>query len=387
MKVALVFDDAFNRPDGVQEYMRALAVYLARQGHVVDVLCSGDGGQPSAGVSAVHSLTRNVGVEYNGNRVRTPLPASRRRIRALLDAERYDVIHVMSPHSPVFAARVVAQARKLEARLRGGGAPWSVRIVGTFTILPDGGSSARGIRFLGRLLRRNLAHFDAFCGLSGPASDLVNDAYGLPSTPIPAPVDVAALRTQAVARPWQNSAPADRVVIAFMGRMVERKGVLELVAALAALPAEVRRQVLVRLGGRGPLLEQVRAAVSAAGLEETVSLEGFIADEDKGGFLAAADIAVFPATGGESFGIVLIEAMAAGAQAVLAGNNPGYTWTIDDPDAVIDARDTRAFAATLEYLITDAQARAELHRRQESRLAAFDLPVVGEQIEELYGWR
>lgn len=375
MKIAIVLDDALARPDGVQQYVRAVAAHFGTAGHDVHVLCSGEAGEPPLGVTAVHSLTRNVGVTFNGNALRSPLPASRSRLRALLDRERFDVIHVMSPHSPVFAGRVVEIARSLQAR--------SVRIVGTFMILPDGGTSDVGIRVLGRALRRNLRKFDAFSGLSGPAAVLATEAFGMPAEPTPGPVDIAALRAQATRKPWPETGEG-RTVVTFLGRLVERKGVLELIAALAAMPVHLRQESTVRIGGRGPLLERAREEVTRLGLGEWISFDGFIADEDKGGYLAAADVAVFPATGGESFGIVLVEAMAAGAGCVLAGDNPGYAWTLGDPQAVVDPRDTPAFAAALERLIADPAARATLHARQQARVRDFDVAVVGAQLERLY---
>lgn len=378
MKVAFVIDDALDKPDGVQAYVRSLASYLGSAGHEVHVLCSGDAGEPPAGVTAVHSLTRNVSVRFNGNSLRTPLPASRARIRQLLEAQRFDVIHVMSPHSPLFASRVVDEARALQAR--------TVRIVGSFVILPDGRGSDLGTKALGRALRRNVRRFDAFTGLSGPATEFASAAYRVKCVTSPAPIDVKAMRNQALAKPW----PAGRegsVVVAFLGRLVDRKGVLELVEALAAIPYELRDKLEVRIGGRGPLSGQVEAAVESHGLSRVVTLCGFVSDEDKAGFLAAADIAVFPATGGESFGIVLIEAMAAGAGAVLAGDNPGYAWTIGDPEAVVDATDTAAFASRLATLIAEPSVRERLHQRQQERVAEFDLARVGAQIEAVYGWR
>ena len=376
MKIALVIDDALARPDGVQEYVRAIAAYLGAQGHTVHVICSGEAGEPPRGVAAVHSLARNVGVSFNGNALRSPLPARRSRVRALVRRERFDVIHVMSPHSPVLAGRVVREAR----RAHGG----EVRIVGTFVILPDSGTSDLGIRFLGRVLRRNLRLFDALCGLSGPAAHLAAEAYGLAAHAIPSPIDVDAMRAQALARPWHEPKNG-RITVTFLGRLVERKGVLELIAALAELPPDAREAVAVRIGGRGPLGDEVRRAIGRAGLEDRVTLDGFIADADKPGYLASADLAVFPATGGESFGVVLLEAMAAGSGAVLAGDNPGYAWTMGDPDAMVNPRDPSAFAASLARLITEPERREELHRRQQARVRDFDSAVVGAQLEELYG--
>ncbi|WP_062462777.1 glycosyltransferase family 4 protein [Demequina soli] len=378
MKIALVLDDSIDRPDGVQQYVLTLAGYLTRAGHDVHVLCSTASPRPDV---TVHSLARNVGVTFNGNGLRIPLPTSRRAIRAVLARERYDVIHVQTPHSPLFAARVVDEARALFGD--------AVRIVGTFHILPDGRVSSWGTHVLGRVLRRNLRRFDAFLAVSAPAASFAASAFGISARVVPCPVDVAGFAAAgsgaAEARSEAAVPGVDRpLVVAFLGRLVERKGVLELVRALAELPDEVQDLIEVRLGGRGPLLGEVEAAVEANGLER-VALPGFVAEEDKAAFYASADIAVFPATGGESFGIVLVEAMASGAGVVLAGANPGYLSVIGSrPEVSVDARDTEAFADALERLVLDADLRAELHAAQAAGVLRFDVETVGAQVVEAY---
>lgn len=368
----MVLDDSIDRPDGVQQIVLRLGAFLTGLGHEVHYLCSSS----SRTDLTVHSLARNVGVTFNGNGLRIPLPTSRAAIRALLERERYDVIHVTIPHSPLFAARVVDEARRLQAR--------SVRIVGSFVILPDSRLSARATHLLGRVLRRNLRKFDAFSALSEPAGEFAREAFGISTSVIGSPIDVDAFRAAADAVARVPGADG-RLVVAFLGRLVERKGVLELVRALDALPREVLDRIEVRIGGKGPLLGEVEAAIASQELDH-VHLVGFVAEEDKPAFLADADIAVFPATGGESFGIVLIEAMAAGAGVVLAGANPGYLSVIGDrPEVSVDPRDANAFAAALERLILDADLRAELHAEQAERVRAFDVDVVAGQTMELYG--
>ncbi|NYI42384.1 glycosyltransferase family 4 protein [Demequina lutea] len=375
MKIALVIDDALARPDGVQEYVRTIGRAMGERGHEVHVLCSGDAGEAPAGIARVVSLTDNVGVTFNGNGLRTPRPASRRRLREHLAAERYDVIHVQTPHSPFFAARVVRQARRMQGT--------AVRIVATFHILPDGAVSEWATRALGLTLRRNLRLFDAFAAVSAPAAAFAKRAFGIDAAVIPNAVRVDDIAAQASAKPWPAD-PAGRTIIAFLGRLVERKGAVELVEAFAMLPPRVRGKVALRIGGRGPLASRIEGLIAQHELEGSVTLEGFISDEDKPGFMAAADLAVFPAIGGESFGIVLTEAMAAGSGAVLGGDNPGYAWTLDNPDAVVNPRDTGAFAARLGALLTDSDARAVLHAQQTERVKDFDVAVVAERVAALY---
>ena len=374
MKIALVLDDSIDRPDGVQQIVRSLESYLTRVGHEVHIICS----VSQSSDPHVHSLARNAAVTFNGNSLKTPLPAPRAAIRELLERERFDVIHVQTPHSPFFAGRVVEEARKLQAR--------SVRIVGSFVILPDSRLSAIATRGLGLLLRRNLRKFDAFSSLSEPAVVFARESLGIESVVIPVGIDIAAFQA-AVHTPRPSRGADDKLVLAFLGRLVERKGVLELIAALALLTPEVLARVEVRIGGRGPLMDKAEEAVARHGLGDIVTFAGFVAEEDKPQFFADADIAVFPATGGESFGIVLIEAMAAGAGVVLAGANPGYLSVIGpQPEVSVDASDTAAFAAALTRLITDPALRAELHAEQQEHVKQFDLTAVGEQMmRELYG--
>jgi phosphatidylinositol alpha-mannosyltransferase len=374
VKVALVLDDSIDRPDGVQQYVRFLESYLTRVGHEVHIICSvSESTDPR-----VHSLARNTHVKFNGNALRTPLPASRKAIRELLDRERFDVIHVMTPHSPFFAGRVVEEARKLQAR--------SVRVVATFVILPDSRFSALATRGLGVLLRNNLRKFDRFAALTQPAADFAKQSLGIEAVAIPAGVDVAAYQAAATERRPERG-PDDTLVLSFLGRLVERKGVLELLDAVALLPASVLGKLDVRIAGKGPLLGAAEARIAQHGLADVVRMVGFVSEEDKPQFLADADVAVFPALGGESFGIVLIEAMAAGAGVVLAGANPGYLAVIGDrPEVSVDASNATVFAAALERLLADPNLRATLHAAQQEQLKVFDLQAVGDRVlRELYG--
>jgi phosphatidylinositol alpha-mannosyltransferase len=374
VKVALVLDDSIDRPDGVQQWVRALGGYLEGVGHEVHYVCSvSESDDPR-----VHAIARNVSVKFNGNGLQTPLPASRAQVRELLEREDFDVIHVQTPHSPVLAGRVVDEARKLRAR--------SVRIVGTFLILPTGRLASLATRALGVALRKNLRKFDVINGVSPASVEFARESFGIEPVLIPLAIDTTAFaKAVRVARAERRA--GDKLVLAFLGRLVERKGALELIEALALLDRETLDGLDVRIGGRGPLLGDAEALVEKYGLGSVVSFAGFVSEEDKPQFYADADIAVFPSTGGESFGIVLIEAMASGAGVVVAGANPGYLSVINDrPEVSVDARDTAAFAETLRRLIEDADLRAELHDEQAEHVKQFDLAVVGERVlREMYG--
>lgn len=372
MKVALVLDDSLDRPDGVQQYVLTIGAYLARVGHEVHYVCSSTTRQD---LPHVHSLARNTSVRFNGNVLRIPLPTSRRHLRALLQRERFDVIHVQTPHSPMFAGRIVSEARRVQGS--------SVAIVGTFLILPTGLAARAGTRALGLLLRRNLRLFDRFCAISPAAVDFSRRAFRVHAEMIPAAVDVSAIASAVPKSSRKRRGP--RVVIAFLGRLVDRKGAVELIEALALVDPAIRATLDVRVGGRGPLMDDMKRRIATHGLGMVVTMEGFLAEADKPRFLAEADLAVFPATGGESFGVVLVEAMASGAGAVLGGDNPGYRSVLgDSPDVIIDAENPRAFADHLERLASDPAARERIGADQRARVRQFDIAVVGPAIEAFY---
>jgi len=183
--------------------------------------------------------------------------------------------------------------------------------------------------------------------------------------------------------PSKNSVPR----ILFLGRLVERKGARYLLEAVAYL----RDHQLfdgpfdVVVGGKGELSEQLQHFVREHGLKDIVTFPGFIPETDKALLLATADIAVFPSVSGESFGISLLEAMAAAPGVVLAGNNPGYASVMHGlPDRLVEPLDTRAFAQELAKWLGSAKKRTSAAIEQQKYVRQYDIAIVGTQIEKVY---
>jgi len=110
-----------------------------------------------------------------------------------------------------------------------------------------------------------------------------------------------------------------------------------------------------------------------------------VAEEDKAAFLAQGDIAVYPSTGGESFGIVLLEAMAAARGVVLGGNNPGYASVLQPyPDQLFDPTDTRQFAEKLAWYLANPMGRERAAVLQRQYVQHFDIGEVGQQLLAVY---
>lgn len=373
LRIGLVIDDSLDRPDGVQQHVLTLGAWLTSQGHEVHYLTSTT---RRSDLEGVHSLARNLRLRFNGNRLGIPLPAPASGIDALLRATPFDVLHVNMPYSPLLAGRVVSRAR-----------PGTV-VVGTFHILPWTFLTNWGTRLLGLVQRRQLRRFARVVAVSRPAADFAAEALRVDPVVIGNPVDVSRFsRARDAERAGRVGAPDQDapVRIVFLGRLVERKGAAELVRAVVRMRELTARPVHVVLGGTGPLKESLEELVREGGLDGTVELIGYVTEEDKASLLAGADVVALPSTGGESFGISVVEALAASRGVVLAGDNPGYRTVMDGlEDQLVDATDVGAFAATLARFVDDADARAAASERQVAAAARFDVGVIGTAVLDVY---
>lgn len=363
MKIGLVLDDTLDKSDGVQQHVITLGSYLSKIGHEVHYLVADTA---RSDIKNVHSLGRFVNVRYNKNNVRTPLPASRRKIKRLLKEQQFDVLHVQMPYSPLLAKQVIKYALPTTA------------IIGTFHILPASRWHGYSNQLLRAVLGRSLKKFDTVMAVSEPAVHFARKAYGIEAKFIPNPINVEMFRAGRRLGEFNTR----KLNIVFLGRLVRRKGILELMRAYNALPDELAKQTRLIVCGKGPLKTKAKQQVAVG---RKVTFAGFVAEKDKPNYLASADIAVFPSTGGESFGIVLIEAMAAGAKVVIGGNNPGYSSILgSQPYLLFNPSDQEAFVEHLTLFITDEHLRERMHLWQQEAVKQYDIEVVGPKIIKVY---
>jgi phosphatidyl-myo-inositol alpha-mannosyltransferase len=367
LTIGLVFDDSLDKPDGVQQYVLTLGRWLSAQGHEVHYLV---GETTRTDIPNLHSLSNNVKVRFNQNRMAMPLPAPKRPIKALLAQVHFDVLHVQVPYSPALAGRIIAAAGKTTA------------VVGTFHIAPHGRLVTLANSLLGFWVRHGLQRFDIMTATSAPAVEFAKKTFHSNSDVIPLPLDLTKFWD---AQPFERYQSTKNVV--FLGRLVERKGCEYLLKAVGRIYRDgawpVGARVLVC--GAGPLEQKLRDYAERAGIDGNVEFVGYISEEDKPRYLASADVVAYPSTGGESFGIVLLEAMASARGAVLAGNNPGYASVMaPHPKSLFDPRDTPAFAEKLLGLLVDTKARVNAHAWQREYVKQFDINTIGKRTEEMY---
>lgn len=363
MKIGFVLDDSLDPADGVQQYILTLGQWFREQGHDVHYLV---GHTKRDDVPQIHSLSRTLSVRFNQNRMATPLPVSTRKVRDLLAKEKFDVLHVQMPYSPFLAARVIDHA------------PAGTAIVGTFHILPYSRREALATRALGVALRPSLKRFDAIVSVSRPAADFAAKTFRIKTDVLPNAVHIERFQKGQKIKKYDDGT----LNVVYLGRLVARKGCMHLLKAVVQLKHQNFRVIVV---GKGPLLPKLQRFVYKNGLDKNVEFVGFVPEEDKPDYLATADVAVLPSTGGESFGIVLVEAMASGADVVVAGDNPGYRSVLGGAEKqLVDPADTRAFVAALEHFLKDKTRRQQTKKWQTKEVVAYDVRTVGPKLLNIY---
>jgi phosphatidylinositol alpha-mannosyltransferase len=283
-------------------------------------------------------------------------PAAARRARAWLADGEFDVVHLHEPANPSLCLTLLRTARQ--------------PLVGTFHAAADGGWTTR---LAGRLLGESLARLAGRIAVSAAARRTAEQQVPGPAPQIvPNGLDTAFF-ARAEPRPaWQGG--GERPTVAVIGRFREpRKGLPVLVGAAARVRAR-RPGVRFLLLGRGP-------APSRPGLEPL----GPLGEADKASLLRSVDVFVAPHIGGESFGIVLAEAMAGGA-AVLASDLPAFSDLLEGGrlGRLVPAGDGAALAAGLLDLLADPGARARYREAAAVAVRQYDWEHVGPRVLAVY---
>lgn len=364
MRIALVSPYDLTRPGGVQSHVFHLAATLREAGDEVAVIGPGS---PGAAAAAHLPVGRGVPVRFNGSVAPVALePGAFRRTRQAIAAVQPDVVHV---HEPVVPLVGVAAATTAVAPVVGTVHAWS--------------DQDRIYRLFRSAARRVLAHLDVAVAVSTAAADHHARALGMDPAcfeVVPNGVDVARFAAAAEAAAGDQRAGAR---LLFVGRLERRKGLLVLLEAFRSLAA-ARDDVELDVVGDGPERERA-AALLPADLRDRVHFHGRVDDAELAARLASSDLYVSPALGGESFGIVLLEAMAAGA-AVVASDLPGYRCVVTDgrDGRLVPPGDPTALAEAVSGLLDDPDTRRRLAAAGRRQAAAHDWPVVAAALRERY---
>ncbi|WP_405646382.1 glycosyltransferase family 4 protein [Streptomyces uncialis] len=359
MRIGIVCPYSWDVPGGVQFHIRDLAEHLIRLGHEVSVLAPSDDDTPLP--PYVVSAGRAVPVPYNGSVARLNFGfLSAARVRRWLHDGTFDVIHIHEPAAPSLALLTC----------------WAAQgpIVATFH---TSNPRSRAMIAAYSILQAALEKISARIAVSEYARRTLVEHLGGDAVVIPNGVDVDFF-AHAEPRPeWQGG------TIGFIGRIDEpRKGLPVLMKALPRILAE-RPGTRLLVAGRGDAEEAL--APLPAELRSRVEFLGMISDEDKARLLRSVDLYVAPNTGGESFGIILVEAMSAGAP-VLAADLDAFAQVLDQGAAgeLFANEDAGALAAAAVRLLGDEERRAELSQHGSKHVRRFDWSTVGADILSVY---
>ncbi len=368
LKIGFVLDGGLEKPDGVQQYILALGGYYKSLGHEVRYLVSG---KIADGIGDAISLSRSLHVASNGNKLSIPLPAKKSRLKKLIQEEKFDVLHVQTPYSPMMGAKLIKLSPKTTA------------VIGTFHIVPNSWYLSVGDWFLGKWLYRSLKRFDKMLSVSTAAQRIAKRDFGKGSEVLPNVVDYAKFNSATPLAKYQD----DKINILFLGRLVRRKGCLTILKAVKILAESKDNfpECRIIICGAGPLERKLKRYAKRHKLSGMVDFTGFISEEDKPKYLASANISIFPSTGGESFGIVLLEAMASGNSLVLAGNNVGYSSVLSSqPSLLFNRYSPKNLADALKLYLNNPNMRSEKAAWGENFTKDFDVKIVGSKLLGIY---
>ncbi|WP_381563132.1 glycosyltransferase family 4 protein [Streptomyces eurythermus] len=359
MRIGIVCPYSWDVPGGVQFHIRDLAEYFLRLGHHVSVLAPADDDTPLP--PYVVSAGRAVPVPYNGSVARLNFGfLSAARVRRWLHEGAFDVVHIHEPTSPSLGLLTCWAA--------------SGPIVATFH---TSNPRSRAMIAAYAILQAALEKISARIAVSEYARRTLVEHLGGDAVVIPNGVDVDFF-AEAEPRPeWQGG------TIGFIGRIDEpRKGLPVLMRALPRILA-ARPESRLLVAGRGD--EEAAVADLPEELRPRVEFLGMISDEDKARLLRSVDLYVAPNTGGESFGIILVEAMSAGAP-VLASDLDAFVQVLDQGEAgeVFANEDADALAEAAVRLLGDPARLAELRARGSAHVRRFDWSTVGADILSVY---
>jgi phosphatidyl-myo-inositol alpha-mannosyltransferase len=360
VRVGLVCPYSWDIPGGVQAHVRDLAEALIELGHEVSVLTPADEDTPLPPYAV--SAGRAVPVRYNGSVARLQFgPVSAARARRWLREGRFDVLHLHEPSTLSLSLTVLMLARG--------------PIVATWH---SSMTRSRTLSALSGALQPFLEKIGGRIAVSVAARRLLVEHLGGDAVEIPNGVAVAHYAT---AQPLPGYPRPGTV--GFLGRYDEpRKGMAVLLDALARLAPD-RPELRLLVAGRGDAEELLSELPPA--LAGRVDLLGQVDEADKARMLRSVDVYCAPNVGGESFGIILLEAMAAEAP-ILASDLDPFRRVLDGGRAgtLFRTGDPAALASRLSGLLDDPGRRARLAAVGTEVVAAYDWPVVTRQILDVY---
>ncbi|HET9174371.1 MAG TPA: glycosyltransferase family 4 protein [Candidatus Saccharimonadales bacterium] len=365
MKIGLVCPYNIAKGGGVQEHVRAQYTELRNRGHVVKILTP----QPRDG--SAEGMMDDIIFVGGATDFRSPTHTSLQvsasvdteAIGSILAKEDFDILHFHEPWVPVLSRQVLSRST-------------SVNIATFHGVIPETLMSKTVIKVVTPYCLSILKYLHELTAVSEPATEYIMSLTDAPVSIIPNGINLSHFKKRGTKN---NKIKA----ILYIGRLERRKGVKYLLQAYKVLCQDVDDVELI-IAGDGPDREKLELLAEDLELKN-VSFLGYIGEETKLELLQKVAVFCSPAIFGESFGIVLLEAMACGAVTV-AGNNVGYSSLMQDTGAlsIVNPRDAEDFARRLKLMLEDKDVRALWQTWADKFIEQFSWPRVIDQYELLY---
>lgn len=286
-------------------------------------------------------------------------------IDRVLEEYKFDLLHFHEPGVPMLGRQMLARSNTIN--------------VATFhAAFPETLVGRTFARVAVPYVKPLLKYIHEYVAVSEPAAEYIAEITGRPVAIIPNPIDLDFFKP-----PKTRDDSKQHKTILYVGRLENRKGVKYLLQAFAEL-SKKRPDVSLLIAGDGTDREKLESLARELKLKN-VKFAGFISDEQKLEYLQTADLFCAPSPYGESFGIVLLEAMATGLVTV-AGNNPGYRSVLTGLGSLslVDPKETGEFAHRLNLLLHENDLRKLWRGWAKDQIKQYGVKVIIDQYEELY---
>lgn len=365
MKIGLVCPYDVNKHGGVLQVVLALKAGLDERGHSVKIITPlpiGSGTADKPDVIFIGSSTDFRSPSHTTTQISST--AGNFSIDKILERENFDILHFHEPWVPFLSRQLLQRST-------------SVNIATFHARVPESPMSRTVIKVVTPYMKSVMNYLQELTAVSDSAAEYAASLTNQPITIIPNGIDL---------KKYHNTTKRQlkaRKSLLFIGRLEHRKGVKYLLMAYHLLAQKVP-DIELLIAGDGPGRERLEMLSRDLALPN-VSFLGYISDEMKIKLLSEADVFCSPAIFGESFGIVLLEAMAMGTVCV-AGNNSGYTDTMKHLGAIsiVNPHDSVEFARRLELLLNEQALRRLWQTWAAEYIKQFDYPHIIDQYEELY---
>jgi phosphatidylinositol alpha-mannosyltransferase len=364
MKIGLVSPYVYPLPGGVTEHVRYLYENLRLRGHDVRIITSSHGLQRASDGDIIR-VGKGFSMPANGSVGTVTLsPRFVSQVTDMLDRERFDLLHFHEPFVPFLSLIVLHQSRSVN--------------VATFHAY---GGFSPAYEFGSRVLGGYAARLHGRIAVSAAARHFIDRYFPGDYKVIPNGVDVERFtRAVPIAR-WQDGTRN----LLFVGRHEPRKGLTELLKAFRIL-RKTGCNCRLLVAGSGPQEREARRYVLTRRLGN-VEFLGRVSDDEKAQLFRTADIYISPATGAESFGIVLLEAMAAGTP-IVCSDIHGYKGVVrrGREGLLVPPRKPKAIAAAVAELLGDDERRAAMGAAGRVRAEEFSWRRVAAKVDDYYGF-